>query len=167
MPNRISPVSESHSQASPGPRLALRPRSWRRDRLDGELASGADPASSPDLTWRSAQLQSQAVRTRLANALGEMLARAHEPNLGRATVTGKQENPQILQYAENLRALVARLRDDRPIDVQGAAMTARLVDDSTSPLYGDDDQDLGSALLSARLALDRSAQVRHDLAGAA
>lgn len=63
-------------------------------------------------------------------------------------------------HAATLRALVARLRDDRPIDIQGAAMTARLVNDRSSPLYRDGGQRLGSAVLSARLALDRSAQVR-------
>ena len=133
MPNRISPIPQFHSQPRPGPSLALRPRRWRRDRLDGELASGADPASSPELTWRAAQLQSQAVRTRLADALVAMLARAHEPNLRRFRVAGRQQNVEIREYADNLRALVARLRDDRPIDIQGAAMTARLVDDRSSP----------------------------------
>ena len=167
MPNRISPIPQFHSQPSPGPSLALRLRRWRRDRLDGELASGADPASSPDLTWRAAQLQSQAVRTRLADALVAMLARAHEPNLRRFRVAGRQQNVEIREYADNLRALVARLRDDRPIDIQGAAMTARLVDDRSSPLYRTGDQGLGSAVLSARLALERSARVRRDSASAA
>jgi hypothetical protein len=74
---------------------------------------------------------------------------------------------EIREYADNLRALVARLRDDRPIDVQGAAMAARLENDRSSPLYRVADQGLGSAVLSARLALDRSAQVREDLATAA
>jgi hypothetical protein len=96
-----------------------------------------------------------------------MLGRAYEPNLGRFTVTGEQQNSEIRDYVDNLRALVARLRDDRPIDIQGAAMTARLVNDRSSPLYRAGDQGLGSAVLSVRLALDRSAQVRQDLTSAA
>jgi hypothetical protein len=168
MPNGIFPVPQFHSHPSPGPSLGLRLRTWRRrDRLDGELASGADPAARPELALRAAQLQSQALRSRLANAIVEMLGRAHEPNLGRFTVAGQQQNVEIREYADNLRALVARLRDDRPIDIQGAAMTARLVNDRSSPLYRDGDQRLRSAVLSARLALDRSAQVRRDLASAA
>jgi hypothetical protein len=168
MPNGIFPVPQFHSHPSPGPTFGLRLRTrWGRNRLDRELASGADPASRPELTLRATQLQSQAVRSRHANAIVGMLGRAHEPNLGRFTVAGEQQNVEIRDYAENLRALVARLRDDRPIDTQGAAMTARLVNDRSSPLYRAGDQGLGSAVLSARLALDRSAQVRQDLATAA
>jgi hypothetical protein len=168
MPNGIFPGTLYQSHPSPGPSLGLRLRTrWRRDRLDGELASGADPAASPELGLRAAQLQSGTVRSRIANAIVEMLARAHEPNLGRFTVAGQQQDVEIREYADNLRALVARLRDDRPIDIQGAAMTAQLVNDRSSPLFRDGDQDLGSAVLSARLALDRSAQVRQDLARAA
>jgi hypothetical protein len=168
MPNGIFPVPQFYSPPSAGPTIGLRLRTrWSQNRLDHELASGADPASSPELTLRATQLQSQAVRSRLANAIVEMLGRAHEPNLGRFTVAGEQQHAEIREYADNLRALVARLRDDRPIDIQGTAMTARLVNDRSSPLYRAGDQGLGSALLSARLALDRSAQVRQDLASAA
>jgi hypothetical protein len=167
-PGTLSPARQDHSHPSPGPSLGLRLHTrWRRDRLDGELASGADPSSSPELTLRAAQLQSRAVRARLANAIVEMLGRADEPNLGRFTVAGERQHVEIREFADNLRALAARLRDDRPIDIQGAAMTARLVNDRSSPLYRGADQGLGSALLSARLALERSAQARQDLASAA
>src|SRR5215213_7050594 len=168
MPNGISPIPMFHSQPSAGPALGLRLRTrWSQDRLDRELASGADAASSPELTLRAAQLQSRAVRSSLANAIVEMLGRAHERNLGRFTARSRQQHAEIREYADNLRALVARLRDDRPIDIQGAAMTARLVNDRSSPLHRTGDESLGSAVLSARLALDRSAHVRQDLASAA
>ena len=136
----------SHSK----PRMRTR---WGRDRLDDELASGADPASSPELMLRAAQLQSRAIRSRLANAIVEMLGRAHEPNLGRLTVAGRQHHAEIREYA-HAQALVARLRDDQPINVQGAAMTVRLVNDRKSPLYRNAAR-AWSAVLSARLALDR------------
>jgi hypothetical protein len=168
MPNGIFPVPQFHSHPNPAPALGLRLRTrWRQNRLDRELASGTDPASSPELTLRAAQLQSQAVRSRHANAIVEMLGRAYEPNLGRFTVDGERQHAEIREYADNLRALVARLRDDRPIDIQGAAMTAQLVNDRSSPLHRLGDQGLGSAVLSARLALDRSAEIRQDLASAA
>ncbi len=167
-PGTLSPGTEYHSHPHPDPSLGLRLRTrWGQNRLDRELAAGTDPAASPELNLRAAQLQSRPVRSRLANAIVEMLGRAHEPNLGRFTVAGGQQHAEIREYADNLRALVARLRDDRPIDIQGAAMTARLVNDRSSPLYRASDQDLRSAVLSARLALERSTQVRHDLASAA
>jgi hypothetical protein len=168
MPNGIFPVPQFYSHSSAGPNLGLRLRTrWSQNRLDHELACGADPASSPELTLRAAQLQSPGVRSRHANVIVEMIGRAYEPNLGRFTVAGEQQHAEIREYADNLRALVARLRDHRPIDIQGAAMTAELVNDRSSPLYRAGDQGLGSAVLSARLALDRSAQVRQDLASAA
>jgi hypothetical protein len=172
MPSGVTPVPQFHWKPSPPsgthPTLTLRMRTrWRRDRLDDELASGADPASSPELSLRAAQLKSREVRLRLANAIVEKLGRAHEPNLGRFTPAGYRQHAEVREYADNLRALVARLRDDRPIDLQGAAMTARLVNDRTSPLHRHGSDSLGSAVLSARLALDRSAPVPQALSDAA
>ena len=172
VPNGIFPIPQFASQASPAAdgraSLYLRMRTrWRRDRLDEELASGVDPGSSPELSVRAEQLRSQEVRARLANAIVEKLGTAHEPNLGRFTPAGGRQHAVIREYADNLRALVARLRDDQPIDLQGAALTARLVNDRTSPLHRQGSDSLGSAVLSARLALDRSMPVQRDLSQAA
>ena len=160
MPDGVYPI--------PRPSLSVRMRTRRRrDRLDDALASGADPASSPELSLRAAQLQSQAVRTQLANAIVGVLGKAHEPHLGRFTATGTRQHAVVREYADNLRALVARLRDEQPIDLQGVAMTARLVNDRTSPLYRQGGENLGAAVLSVRLALDRSVPVQQDLSQAA
>jgi len=155
MPNRIFTIPQ-----------ILRTR-WRRARLDEELATGVDPASSPELSTRAAQLESPEVRFRLANAIVKTLGEAHEPNLGRFTPAGQRQHAEIREYADNLRALVHRLRDDRPLDVQGIALTARLVDDRNSPLHRQGSVSLGSAVLSARLALDRSAPAEQGLSEAA
>jgi hypothetical protein len=172
MPNGIYPIPQFDQHPDRGRRarrpLTLRLRTWwRRDRLDEELADGADPASTPELALRSTQLESRAVRARLANSIVELLGEAHGPNLGPFTRAGERQQAEIREYADNLRALVARLRSDRPVDVQGAAMVARLVNDRTSPLYGEGAESLGSAVLSARLALDRSGSVDDDLPSAA
>jgi len=172
VPNGIFPIPQFHPHpsrsAAARPTLTLRMRTrWRRDRLDDELASGVDPASSPELSLRAAQLQAPAVRSRLANAIVEKLGKAHEPNLGRFTPAGHRQHAEVRDYADNLRALVARLRDDEPIDVPGAAMTARLVNDRTSPLHRQGSDSLGSAVLSVRLALDRSAPTQQVLSQAA
>jgi hypothetical protein len=172
MPNGVFPIPKFRSRPGPAgdarPSLSLRMRvRWTRNHLDDDLASGADPASSPELSLRAAQLQSQTVRSRLANAIVEVLGKAHERNLGRFTASGHRQHAEIRKYADNLRGLVARLRDDHPIDLQGAAMTARLVNDRTGPLYRQGDGGLGSAVLSVRLALDRSAAVEQDLSHAA
>jgi hypothetical protein len=150
------------------PTLPLRLRTWwRRDRLDEQLAGGANPESSPALTLRARQLGSDAVRSQLANSIVAELGEAHAPNLGAFTRAGNDKRAEVREYADNLRALVARLRLDEPVDVQGAAMIARLVNDSASPLYRKGDESLGSLVLSARLALDRSASLDEDLPTAA
>jgi hypothetical protein len=172
MPSGVTPVPQFHwrpsSPSDTRPTFTLRMRTrWRRDRLDDELASGVDPASSPELSLRASQLQSSEGRSRLANAIVEKLGKAHEPNLGRFTPAGQRQHAGVREYADNLRALVERLRDDEPIDLQGAAMTARLINDRTSPLNRRGSESLGSAVLSARLALERSAPVARGLSEAA
>lgn len=172
MPNGIFPIPQFRSEppdaTAEAESLSLRIRTrLKRDRLDDQLASGADPAGKPELALRAAQLQSRAGRSRLANAIGEVLGKAHEPNLGRFTAAGQQRHAQIREYAENLRALAARLRDDNPVDVQAAAMTARLVNDRSSPLHRGTGDSLASTVLSVRLALDRPAPTHQRLRNAA
>jgi hypothetical protein len=73
----------------------------------------------------------------------------------------------IRASADDLLALVRRLRDERPIDARGAAMTARLVSDAGSPLHRLGDQDLRHEIRAARVALDGTHSARDDLATAA
>jgi hypothetical protein len=172
MPNGIFPVPEFHSQprrpVRDRPSLAVRMRArWRRDRLDDELARGTDPSVSPELGLRAAQLLSPAERARLANALVEALGDARGPNLGAFRVKTRQQHGLIRDSADDLLALVLRLRDDRPIDVRGAAMTARLVNNGGSPLHREGGQHLRDGLLAARAALDGTQRATHDLARAA
>jgi hypothetical protein len=64
-------------------------------------------------------------------------------------------------------ALVLRLRDDQPISVRGAAMSARLLSDGASPLHRDSAHDLQHAIRTARFALDADGAEIRDLAAAA
>src|SRR5919112_172551 len=93
MPNGVFPVPRFRPDTDRDrPRrsnLGTRLRTWRQQaRLDEQLASGADPASSSELALRATQLQSAAVRDRLANSLEDLLGRAHGPNLGAFTPAG-------------------------------------------------------------------------------
>ena len=167
MPSGIVPVPEFHQTPSrSGPSLAV--RAWtrlRRDRLDRELALGADPAASASLGDRAAQLQSRGERARLAKALVETLgdARRGEP----VTIRVRPQRAVVRDSADDLWGLVLRLRDDRSVDVRGAAMTARLVSDRAGPLRRPGDVDLHDAIRAAHTALDTPAQSAHELATAA
>jgi hypothetical protein len=172
MPNGIFPVPEFNYESSRAararPSLAVRMRTrWRRSRLDDELARGSDPSTSAELSLRAAQLLSSAERSRLAKKLVETLGDARGPNLGAFRTKTRRQHAEIRQYADDLQALVLRLRDDRPIDVQGAAMTARLVDNGASPLHREGGQDLQDALLAARAVLEVTHRDTHVLARAA
>jgi hypothetical protein len=123
--------------------------------------------STPELGLRAKQLLSPAGRSSLANVIVKRLGEAHGPNLGPYTAWGHEQNAQVRAYADNLRAIVSRLRDDRPIDAQAAGMTARLVNDRNGPLYSASDASLGDAVLSVRLALDRSCSRPRDVPRAA
>lgn len=170
MPNGIFPVpafdSRSSQTAGSRPSLAARLRTWfSRNRLDEELAHGVDPATSAEHSLRAAQLRSPAERTRLANALVETLgdARRAEP----VSIRSRPQRAKLRGRADDLLALVLRLRDDRPIDIRGAAMTAWLLSDGASPLYRSSGEDLRHALHAAQLALDPSLPAQQDLARAA
>jgi hypothetical protein len=133
--------------------LALKLRTWwRRDQLDEQLVHGADPESDAGLSRRAAQLRSRSTRVVLAAALEDAVREAHKAwsvsarlPLARAAVRGS---------ADDILALARRLRADEPIDIQGAAMVARLVFNGTSPLYGEAPISLRYSVRSARLALD-------------
>jgi hypothetical protein len=167
MPTGIVPVPEFHSTSSrSGPSLAV--RAWtrlRRNRLDQELALGADPAARAQLGHRAAQLQSRHERARLANALVETLGEARRGDP--VTIRVRPQRAVVRASADDLWGLVLRLRDDRPVDVRGAAMTARLVSDRAGPLRRPGDVDLQDAIRAAHTALNTPAQTTHELATAA
>jgi hypothetical protein len=148
MPNGIYPVPPFHQQRasrSVAPSLWQRLKTWReRDRLDEQLAQGGDREAIAELRLRAAQLVSPTGRVELAIGVERAVREAR----------GRQA--AVRACAEDLLALAQRLRDERPIDVRGAAMTRRLLTDrATSPLYrADAESSLKEAVRSARLALD-------------
>jgi hypothetical protein len=150
------------------PGLALRIRTrLRRNRLDSELARGVDPTASAELGLRAAQLRSASGRRELANALVETVGDARGPNLGAFRMKRRRQHAAIREAADDVQALVTRLRDGEPIDVRGAAMTARLLNDGASPLHKDRGQDLRHAIRAAWVALSSTRRATEDLATAA
>ncbi len=172
MPNGVFPVPEFRPTPTRagGTRPSLADR-WRmrrrRGRLDEQLARDTDPTTSAELGVRAAQLRSSAERSRLANSLVEVLGGARGPNLGAFRVSTRQRHAAIRESADELLALVLRLRDDEPIAVRGAAMVALLVDRRSSPLRHGDGRDLQLAVRAARVGLDVADRGADELAAAA
>jgi hypothetical protein len=168
MPSRIFPDPAPDHAVSTRPSLAARLRTrWSRGRLDRELSQGADPASSAELSLRAEQLRSLAVRAQLARALIQALGEARRPGQELSTAQRRRQRPVVRDCAEDLLALVQRLQDGRPVDVEGAALTSRLVNDRRGPLYRAGGPDLREALRSARFALVPTPALGDDLASAA
>ena len=172
MPNGIYPIPQYHAHPTPhapmpaGPVARVRTR-LRRSELDERLARGADPETSVGLTLRAAQLRSNSGRARLANALVEALGDASGHNLGAFGRRTRRRHAAIREAADDLLRLVQRLRDERPIECRGAAMAARLLNDSESPLHRDSAPELQEVLRAARAALDASDPATRSLATAA
>ena len=161
MPNGMDPVltslrirkkTGSPSRASrPGVGLRLRTW-WRRDHLDEQLADGTDPRTNAELTLRAEQLSSDAERARLADALEGVVQEANKPLAFLKLLVRRRE---VRACADELLALAHRLRDDRPIDLRGAAMTVLLLSSGRSPLYSKGaGVPLREEVRKARLALD-------------
>lgn len=106
---------------------------WSAGDLDRLLANGSDPMLSDELSLRVGQLGSAATRVRLANALRAAVDLAN----GRRAplITTRLRRDEIRECDEVLLSLAERLRGGGPVGAQGLAMTARLVDDRSSPLY--------------------------------
>ncbi len=112
MPNGTYPNPQldpySNRPAKPlGVGVRLRTR-WRRARLDDELARGAGPTASAELTLRATQLSSPVVRSRLVGALVRRLDDARQAEPDAITVRWAQR-AEIRDCADDLRALAGRL----------------------------------------------------------
>jgi hypothetical protein len=129
-----------------------------RSQLDKQLAEGADPTGSPELSLRAAQLALPDERARIANALVETLgdARGREP----VTIRARPQRAAVRDAADDILALVLRLRQDEPVDAVGVAIAAWLADDRSSPMHREGAGDLQEALRRARGALDSEQQPR-------
>jgi hypothetical protein len=127
---------------------------WRAYDLDRELARGADPVQTDELSLRVGQLGSAGTRARLACALrgAVELANGHRAPLIRTRL----RRAEIRETDGLLVALADRLRDGAPLGVQGLAMTARLINERTSPLYRSGRSgSLQAAAVEALAALER------------
>ena len=118
--------------------LRLRLRVWRqRPRLDAALADGADPADDPALSLRAEQLTQPSTRAAIACTIANILDAAEEPPeaWGRDGPRPPLQRGAVLAARDDLLALATLMRARDDVSPQAAALAARLVWDSASPLY--------------------------------
>jgi hypothetical protein len=145
-------------------RLGLRVRVWVNEHeLDAALADGTDPRASDELELRAERLARPEQRSRLADAVEELLelAGGHEV-LANSEALSAATSPhlqlaQIRTSRSSLIRLVNRLRDKRPANVQGLAQVRCLLSDDRSALYRRDaSSSLDEAVAAAIDGLDRA-----------
>jgi len=150
LPNFDMPPPSARKPSGLWARMRTR---WRRNQLDEALSDGADPHASAELSVRASQLRSESERARLANTLVDPVVAGRAREL--LTIGARPRRTALKRNLDELVPLIERLCDGRPIEVRGAAMTARLVSDTQGPLYRKGD--LREALRTARGALDERA----------
>jgi hypothetical protein len=111
---------------------------WRAQDLDRQLARGADPMESNELSLRFGQLGSAKTRTRLACGLRSVVELANrQPDPLRMPPLLLQRE-EIRANSELLLELAERVSTSEPLGLEGLAMTSLLVVDGSSPLHNKD-----------------------------
>jgi hypothetical protein len=128
---------------------------WRARALDDQLARGADPMQSNELSLRVGQLSSERSRRRFACALRGAVLLADTPldplRLGPPLI----RRAEIRANRELLLELADRLRAGGPLRVEGLATTSLLVGDCLSPLFCKGSGSVAASANYALLALER------------
>lgn len=116
--------------------LTLRMRvAASRAALTRQLAAGADPSSSPELSLRAEQLTSDKERKVLARSLRRTITEARQPSLTRVQGTLLRRRA-VLEALEPLDIVIKRLVSPEPVAPEGMAIVERMITDGTwSPLY--------------------------------
>ena len=86
----------------------------KRSALIRELAEGADPGASSELTLLASQLTSDRSRKRLAGTWRRTIAEAHQPARTRARVVIIRRGA-VLEAQDVLRAMIERLTGPQPV----------------------------------------------------
>jgi hypothetical protein len=128
---------------------------WRARALDNQLARGADPMQSNELSLRVGQLSSERCRRRFVCALRGAVQVADTPfdpfRMGPPLI----RRAEVRANRELLLELADRLRAGGPLGVEGLATTSLLVGDGLSPLFCKGTGSLTASANYALLALER------------
>jgi hypothetical protein len=130
-------------------RVATRVHAFR---LDGALAQGVAPESSPALELRATTLIGPAA-WQLGNHLRQILLAVNGG--ARPPIHAVPISRHLIRAVEpELWQLALRLLDERPVDVRGVASVQTLLCDGRGPLYGAGDDDAGELRNAVTAAID-------------
>jgi len=155
LPPRTRMVSRSRGLLLGGIWLRCTTR-WRARELDRQLAAGADPMRSDELSLRVGQLGSTRGRHRIACALRGAVALAERDAYPVMLAASPIQRSAVRASGGLLLEIAERLLSGEPVGVRGVAIASLLVEDRRGPLYRDDAaRPLTVTAFEALVALDR------------
>jgi hypothetical protein len=129
---------------------------WRARELDRQLAAGADPMQSDELSLRVGQLGSSGSRRRIACALRGAVALAERDAYPVMVAAPAIRHTAVRSSSGLLLELAERLLSCEPVGVRGVAIASQLIEDRRGSLYRDDAaRPLTVTAFDALAALDR------------
>jgi hypothetical protein len=129
---------------------------WRARELDRQLAAGADPMQSDQLSLRVRQLGSSRHRRRIACALRGAVALAERDAYPVMVAAPRIQRAAVRASAGLLLEIAERLHSCEPVGVRGLAIASQLIEDRRGPPYRDDAaRPLTVTAFEALVALDR------------
>lgn len=129
---------------------------WRARELDRQLAAGADPMQSDQLSLRIGQLGSSRSRRRIASALRGAVAMAERDAYPLMMAAPPIQRSAVRASGGLLLEIAERLVSCEPIGVRGVAIASQLIEDRRGPLYRDEAaRPLTVTAFEALVALDR------------
>lgn len=139
-------------------RLRSRVRTWLNVlELDRELALGAHPRRSAELSLRVERLKLPKTRLQLAKTLRCVVHKARGQSSPHLPAWERRAREQIEANSEALLTLGDRLEAEPPHCIRGVAMVSHLIYDAESPLHvGVEPQALSNAIQAASDALGGS-----------
>lgn len=122
------------------------------NRLDTEIADGADPIDTAERSARAAQLMHPRARDALARGLRRAVLDARQISCARSSAV-HVARPAVRACAPSLLELAAELGDPH-VSPRGVALTRLLLSDGTGPLYcARTEEELRAAVDEIRAAL--------------
>ena len=111
---------------------------WCAHDLDRQLAAGADPMHSDQLSLRVGRLGSSRSRRRIACALRGAVALAERDAYPVMVAAPRIQRAAVRASCGLLLEIAERLVSCEPVGVRGVAIASQLIEDRRGPLYRDD-----------------------------
>jgi hypothetical protein len=113
-------------------RLSVR---FRRRSFNRQLAGGADPSRSPELTLRAWQLVQPSSRRRVSRSLRQAVFQAQDHRLNGLSSVVPVSRRAVTEWSQGLLGVADAIEEFDRVSACGIARALELITDGTGPLY--------------------------------